>query len=494
MNFKAAGALCLLLLFLQQGGGAEPARPLPGPPGLREEFEERLKAVDAADAAGLYDLSLWCRTKKLKKERRRVLEMALRADPGHEKANRELGRVRYKGKWMTPEERDVLVAARRARTMEAMGLVFHEGSWVTKEEKAALEKGLIKYKGRWIAPGQVKQADGMVQVGGEWVKKEDSAILNRMQAFTACSGVQTSTLFTRHFCLFTEFGDSYNRDLAGRLEKGLAWFAAAFGSRPGLALFGGRKLVVCVFDERDAFDRFVTFFSGFEENITDDWTRSARLVLGFAWWDPDCFSVTYRGTRGKEEMTAQVVHQVGHILINRNGYNYHFLPPWLDEGFAILFEEAALGCNKAFCIQGRNLVSSLNQGDLYSGSGWRGLIEELVFRDFDPSFADLMAREMDLMDQDDAAKAAGVLEFLAGNGVSSMSAFLKVVQQGLPRQPDLSWGDPPVLQVQLDALEAGFATVPEDVDAAFRIALKKKKATGEQQENEEGKEDRSRDR
>jgi len=203
--------------------------------------------------------------------------------------------------------------------------------------------------------------------------------------------------------------------------------------------------------------------------------------------------VTYKGSRGNEEMTAQIVHQVGHILINRNGYNYHFLPPWLDEGFAILFEEAALGVNRAFCIQGRNLVSSLSKGDLYAEGSWRQLLAEIVFRDFDPAFAELLTREMAAMDQDDAAKSAGLLEFLAENGLSGMAAFLKVLQRSLPRNQFLEWSNPAVLQVQLDALEAGFATIPEDVDAAFRIALKRRQARGDDQESGEGKEERSRD-
>jgi len=257
MRIRAILALCLLL-FLRSYAPAEPAGLSQPIPGLRQEFEERLKKIDPTDTKALYDLSVWCGEKRLKKERQKVLEMILDVDPEHEKANRGLGRVRYEGKWLTPADRDALVAAKRAETMRALGLVKYKGSWITREEKASLEKGLVLHKGKWIKPDQVKQADGLVQVNGEWVKREDSAVLNRMQAFTACSGVKTSFHFTRHCCLFTEFGDSYNRSLAAKLEKGFAWFAEKYGVQLGPALFGGQKLVICAFDEREAFDRFVT--------------------------------------------------------------------------------------------------------------------------------------------------------------------------------------------------------------------------------------------
>jgi hypothetical protein len=348
-----------------------------------------------------------------------------------------------------------------------MGLVEYRGAWVTPKEKEMLERGFVRHEGKWMTPAEAKAAEGYVQEEGEWVKRDDVPLLREMKEFRQSSDVVTAFLSTEHFGIFSEFGDGFNRKLAAKLERGHDWFEKIFGASRGLALFGGRKPLVAVFNERKSFDSYVTFFSGFQENMTDGWTRHAREVLGFAWWDPTCYSAAYKGPRAEEEVMGQILHQVGHVLVNRKGYNFHYLPPWLDEGFASLYEYQASEQNWAFCIQGRNLISSLNDNDLFSGDGWRGLLGRLVHRGIDPEFTPLMAKDMDLMDQDDVAKAMGVMLFLADREGGTAGIFLDIVQRRLPREA-VAWDDATVIQVQLDALEQALSAGPEEVDLAFR--------------------------
>ena len=437
-----------------------------------DDFEERLKRIDRADGPALFELAVLCKKKGRKKEYRRVLTLVLEADPDHEKANKALGRVKYKGKWITPEKRKALVAAERAERMKAIGLVEYKGAWVTPEEKAMLEKGLVLHRGKWMTAEEMKAAEGYVREGGEWIKKEDLPSVVEMNKFEKEFGVPTVFFSTAHFAVFSELGDGFNRNLAGRLEKGWEWFEGFSGSKMKTSLLGDRKAHVCVFDRRESYDKYVTCFSRFQENVTEEWTGGARQALGFAWWDPACYSVAYRGPREIVEVSGQILHQIGHVLINRKGYNYHFLPPWLDEGFAALFEQTVTGRNRAFCIEGRNLVSSLHDKQLFSGVGWSGLLSELVVRGDDIPLTELMVKGMDEIDQDDAAKAIGLVRFLGEQGGRKVGVFLATLQRMIPRDMN-EWIDPAVVQSQLDAFRAGFATTPEDVDAAFRALWRK---------------------
>jgi tetratricopeptide (TPR) repeat protein len=78
------------------------------------------------------------------------------------------GLVEYKGKWVTPVEKETEI-------MTARGMVIFRDKWVTPDEKFALEqkeKGLVLWKGKWIseeeyrkvATGEVKGRVG-IQLG-----------------------------------------------------------------------------------------------------------------------------------------------------------------------------------------------------------------------------------------------------------------------------------------------------------------------------------------
>jgi|GEM_PF-3006653 len=435
-----------------------------------DEFEERLDRVDKQDGDALFELAQWCLEKKRTTEYRTVLNMIVAIEPGHEGANIGLGRVRYEGRWMTPDERSALIAERRAARMRALGLVEHKGAWVTPGEKEMLDKGFVRHDGRWMTPGEAKAAQGFVQEGGRWIVAADLPLVREMDRFEKEQGVVTAYLSSEHFALFSEFGDDYNRKLAAALEKGFAWFEELFGPQKIDTLAGGRKILVVLLNEREAFDAHVTFFSAFQENMSENWTRKARGVLGFAWWDPTCYSVAYKGPREEAQATGQILHQTGRVLVNRRGYNYHFLPPWLDEAFAALFEYNVTGRIWASSIQGRNLVSSLGDDDLFSGEGWRGLLSKLVARGIDPPFEELMTKEMDMMDEDDVAKAIGLVQFIVDQGEGRFARFVDHIQSRLPKNDAIAWDDPLAVQVQLEAIEAALGVTPEEADLAFRTA------------------------
>lgn len=481
---RMPGSHCFLLVLfcavLAQAGALPPHEDRSGsasgaaaapPPG--DEFNERFERVDKHDTAALFELAQWCSEKKRKKEYRVVCSMILEIEPDHEGANVGLGRVRYGGEWMTPEKRSELIAERRAARMRALGLVEYKGAWVTPAEKDMLEKGFVRHEGRWMTPAEARAARGFVQEGGRWINAADLPLVREMDRFEKEQGVVTAYTSSDHFAVFSEFGEDYNQKLIRVLEKGFDWFEELFGTQKIETLSGGRKVLVALFNERKAFDAHVTFFSAFQENMSENWTRKARGVLGFAWWDPTCYSVAYLGPRDEVQATGQILHQTGRVLLNRRGYNYHFLPPWLDEAFASLFEYTVTGQIWASSIQGRNLVSSVGDDDLFSGEGWRGLLSTLVARGIDPPFEELMTKEMDMMDEDDVAKAIGLVKFLADQGDGRLDRFVDHIQSRLPKDDAIAWNDPHAVQVQLEAIEIALGVTPEEADLAFRTAWTK---------------------
>ncbi len=76
-----------------------------------------------------WELADWCRTSDLKSERQTHLWEILKLDPEHEKANYALGRTKRNGVWGTREEH-----------MASMGMVKFRGRYVTPEELELLEK------------------------------------------------------------------------------------------------------------------------------------------------------------------------------------------------------------------------------------------------------------------------------------------------------------------------------------------------------------------
>ena len=459
--------LCVLLALDGRSSSASWAA-ASGIPG--DEFEERLDRVDKRDAAALFELAQWCVEKKKKREYPVVLTMILKIEPDHEGANIGLGRVKYEGRWMAPEERSEIIAERRAVRMRALGLVEYKGAWVTPAEKDMLDKGFVRHDGRWMTPAKARAAQGFVQEGGRWIVAVDLPLVREMDRFEKEQGIVTAYTSSDHFAVFSEFGEDYNQKLTASLEKGFDWFEELFGAQKIDRLAGGRKILVALFNERKAFDAHDTFFSAFQENMSENWTRKARGVLGFAWWDPTCYSVAYKGPRDEAQAAGQILHQAGRILINRRGYNYHFLPPWLDEAFAALFEYTVTGQIWASSIQGRNLVSSVGDDDLFSGEGWRGLLSKLVARGIDPPFEELMTKEMDMMDEDDVAKAMGLVQFLADQGEGRLDRFVDHIQSRLPKDDAIAWDDPHAVQVQLEAIEIALGVTPEEADLAFRTA------------------------
>lgn len=93
-----------------------------------EEYESRLRKLpDTVEAH--WEMAAWCRQKALMKERQSHLERVVQLDPGHEGAHLALHHVRTKDGWMS---RDAM--------MESQGYVKYKGKYITPQELELVEK------------------------------------------------------------------------------------------------------------------------------------------------------------------------------------------------------------------------------------------------------------------------------------------------------------------------------------------------------------------
>ncbi len=105
-----------------------------------DEYVNRLRKVSQT-AEAQFALGEWCERNKLPDLARQHYERAVDLDADHEGAHKKLGHVRAQGAWLT---RDELSAAQ--------GLVKYKGRWVTEEQKTKRQAAdrLSAAQGSWL--------------------------------------------------------------------------------------------------------------------------------------------------------------------------------------------------------------------------------------------------------------------------------------------------------------------------------------------------------
>mgnify|MGYP002623816553 CR=1 FL=1 len=93
-----------------------------------EEFEVQLRRLPP-DVDSHWKLADWAIAHRLPDERKRVLERIIELAPDDEQAHDGLGHIRYKGEWTTLDAK-----------MRDQGYVLHKGKYITPQELELLEK------------------------------------------------------------------------------------------------------------------------------------------------------------------------------------------------------------------------------------------------------------------------------------------------------------------------------------------------------------------
>jgi|GEM_PF-2005813 len=91
-----------------------------------KEYEKRLAELPKDDAEAYYRLGMWCKEKGLKNQMEECFKKAIELEPDHTGARTALGYVRHKGEWVLYDD-----------MMKEKGMVLYKGRWMTPAERDA---------------------------------------------------------------------------------------------------------------------------------------------------------------------------------------------------------------------------------------------------------------------------------------------------------------------------------------------------------------------
>jgi hypothetical protein len=142
------------------------------------DFDERFAAA-GEDADRLWELDQWCRANQREARADGVLRKLLRFAPQHEEARKALGYVRSGEQWWESQRAlDSFLHSQEEAVAKAMGHVKHQGLWMHPDERAEVDKGLVKDQatGQWLSAADRKRlTEGWVRQDLEWIPPTEAA-------------------------------------------------------------------------------------------------------------------------------------------------------------------------------------------------------------------------------------------------------------------------------------------------------------------------------
>lgn len=438
-----------------------------------EQFRERFEALQRKpDVAGLAELARWCEERGLTAERKDVLRAIVKADPENEAANLGLGLVRHEGRWMTPDERDRAERARVDGEMRAKGLVQHQGRWVTPEEKQNLEKGLVLHEGKWLSRDEVQRAKGYVSFNGAWVPKKDLHVHVLQDLVKTKGSLELHRATGPHGDVLAEHSPDFAQDVceamthAGQELAELFQVPELFPPKSASRLDWPRPLVI-LFEGQEALRRAARLLAeqGYVEKSRlpavetqeINYTSVApRLVLLYPFQGHEGRRKAYVG----EAVHAWFVVALSIRLAPAGA------PDWLLESLALCAQ-----LDHAGGIGGRS--AGYAEFDDLTPERLRRALREGVAGKTLPAFERLWGRSFADFTLDDLAQGASLLRQLASQDRKRLGAWIvRVAALGPP------WGakdaGPRWVEAHRKALREAWDLGPEDLEARWLEFVKKK--------------------
>lgn len=405
-----------------------------------ETLEERIRrlAARAEKGADLLALARQAGEAGLRRLERELLLAAVERDPDLVEAQRALGRVPFEGRWVTPQERDRLVAEKRRRELERRGLVEYEGRFVTPEEKEKLESGLVLVDGEWVDRDEAMRRRGFVRRGGEWVRAEDAWVEETRSQIGQALGLALEAATSEHVAVLGDVDPAFLETLCELLEEGYRRFAAEFEAPEGLGWLGGRRIDFLVFRTRFSYEKFVDWV-GAQRGMGRRWAERARRVSSvYRFDDAWCMAATYLANRGQKHVAHHLVNMLGHILIQRfgrpdSGVPYP-VPPFFDEGFTAWFEHALLGRNVVFTRGAGRYERHLSDEDrrFFEDGDWLEAFRGVLRRNADTPLEIAIRRGYAELSQSEVAKAMALVERWHRLGEGRLRRFFRTLRRLLP--------------------------------------------------------------
>ena len=411
-----------------------------------DAIAKKRAALDPKDAEGRWKLALEAKELKVRKAHDELVDEVLRLDPGHAAANEARGNVLYDGKWMRPADRDRLAAAKEKTDKAKQGLVEYKGRWVTPEEKEALEKGLVLKDGRWMSEREAKEMEGLVDYKGAWVKKGEVEALRLRDAISDAAGVRLTMAQSDLFTVVTVYPQADTEQYLADAEKTYREFHDLFGFRQGERVFGlfaetgpggkfiddpmtrePRRCTIVVLEKEAQYQKFVDGFLRVSEErkkltrpeILDLW----RKQKGFSVVDPDCWVVGYQFPFPKEQTRHTVVHKLSHVLLMRWNFKGTSWPNWwIVEGIGEMQEIAAFGSCQVFCVTSGYGERSPDAKTIMES--WKAEAKRMVVSGGDRRLQDLVVMGLNELEPLDLVKSWSFSHYLANLDRDKLREFV----------------------------------------------------------------------
>ena len=328
----------------------------------RSDVHVYWKRLDEAESADeVMAIAEWANARKFRGEAfDNLYKRALELDPDNEGANKALGRVRFEGEWMTPEEKAKRLTDDEAQKMRAKGLVRWKGKWVTPEDKEKLEQGLVKFRGRWMTPAQKKRAEELAKGGGGngGGGGGGGAVAGPMdlQAFFQQTrrdtglGARLLMAQTEHFAVIGDLQQNELQQLAAILERMFGEWLRIFPDTRDDILAG--KCRILVFRKAPPYQRLVrakhkrllAAKSLKGDRLKIETLRMKMRLRETNFWEvvPNPETVHVQMPDSLEALRSRCVHYATNVLMSR--YKKIAFPTWwLNEGVAYYLEQRVTG-------------------------------------------------------------------------------------------------------------------------------------------------------
>lgn len=302
----------------------------------RAEYARRRAALEAerrADATSWFRLGAFAAAEGLAVEARAAFEKAVAIDPNHGPARAALGYERLDGAWLP-----------RAEVARRKGLVPHPdlpGRFVTPEERAQLERGLVRLAGEWIPADELARREAAAEARREAARARALATRDGGNAqaayFTRLAKTRARAAEARLGLRFFDFEDEASPFLihaspgvstarVAEVRETLAHLAGDLTARLGIAgsVPWAGKLPVFLFAARDEFDRFALAIDDAPGAV-----RSGGYFLET--WDGEG---TSRHVAVFDADAGALAHELAHAILAENPRGPRRLPAWVQEGTA----------------------------------------------------------------------------------------------------------------------------------------------------------------
>jgi hypothetical protein len=290
-----------------------------------ELYQQKSAQLRPKDAEGHYQLGLWCLENGLPDKAKAEFTKVIGLNPNHTDARKQLGHVKHKEKWRTPDE------------MRALGMVFHEDKWIPYDDMMKA-LGRVKFENQWVT---TDERDFALQLCKMYPWK---GVIDKPGADSEkLPWEKAREKETEHYIVRTNLSADALNDICFLMEY--AWFILQdFLKFP----VSDEKPTVSVTKNRAEFETLFKEFTGRQPAASCGGTTAYRGDSANTTRKDQILSHYLAGSSNY----GVLVHEATHFAVALISREIRMHPPlWLNEGLSTYFESSK--------VSGKKLVTGM---------------------------------------------------------------------------------------------------------------------------------------